>query len=189
MSVHPRVTSPTWSFVSGLYLQQIAIDSTNQFQVAIQYVENGDNIVVYSRDFGATWTPSIGITGSANCISSTGQNVIVGVGSIASYLYSSTDFGTTFIPLTGSPQSSWTVVGLSRYSSSYMIACDYINDTATIYYSSDSGNTWSTLSSYSNTRIQQGAWSNIDSMNSMYFLGYSSVFPYYSELFISNNNG
>ena len=58
----------SWTLQNGISHQKVSMDQTNQFQVAI-VANGGDNTVVYSRDFGATWTPSTGITGNANSIS------------------------------------------------------------------------------------------------------------------------
>lgn len=183
MSVQPS----TWTLVAGRYLKQVAIGPTNQFQVAIQY-DPADNFVVYSRDFGATWTPSTGITGNVNCISSNGYNVLVGVNSAASHLYFSENYGTTFTALSNSPTSYWTVVGVSQ-GGNHMVACDYTGDAATIHYTTNGGNSWSSLNSYSGAIITSGAWSTFDSMNTMYFVGYLTSSPYYSGLFITTDQG
>jgi hypothetical protein len=188
MSVHPH-TASTWTLQSGVFLQKVAIDPTNQFMVAIQYNGQADSTVVYSRDFGVTWTASTGITGNVTSISSNGYSVLVGVNGIVSNLYYSNDYGTSFVTLTNSPQSYWSVVGVCEQNSSYMVACDFINDTATIYYSNDQGNNWSSLNSYNGIIITGGAWSNNDNMNTMYFVGYMTSAPYYSGMFITRDQG
>ena len=99
------------------------MDQTTQFQVAI--VDNvGDNTVAYSRDFGATWTPSTGIIGNANTISMNpnGDIVMVGVNSVFSPVYISTNYGASFTG-TNPLASYWTFVGVEN--NNYMIACDY----------------------------------------------------------------
>ena len=114
----------TWTLQSGVYHQKVAIGPTNQFMVAIQNNGDPDATVVYSRDFGVTWTASTGITGNANCISSNGSTVIVGVNSVASHLYVSTDYGTTFESLGNSPVSYWTVVGMMVAEMRGVVAAD-----------------------------------------------------------------
>lgn len=182
-------TMSSWTLVSGTFLQKVAIGPTNQFMVAIQYNPSG-NTVVYSRDFGVTWTPSTGITGNANCISSCqGSTVLVGVNSVASHIYYSNNFGTSFTALTNSPSSYWTIVGISQSTTSRMVACDFTNDTATIYYSADGGYSWSQLNSYSGTIITKCAWSNNYDLNSIYVVGFMTSTPFSSSMYRTNDTG
>ena len=186
MSVHPR-TPPGWTHHSGAFYSNVVTDPTNQFQVAIVY-GSGDNTVSYSRDFGATWIPSTGITGNASTISSYQQFVLVGVNGVTSHLYYSTNYGATFTALTGSPSTYWNIVGIAS-NVSYMVACDYFDGTGTIYFSTNEGISWSPLRSDSNVYFSSAAWSINDSMNYMYILGYQTSFPYTSQLYISTDQG
>lgn len=163
------------------------MDQTTQFQVAI-VANGGDNTVACSRDFGATWTASIGITGNANTISMSpyGDIVMVGVNSVFSPVYISTNYGTSF---TGTyPLASyWTAVGVEY--NNYMIACDYTGNTATVYLSSNQGSTWASIASYSGFLITSAAWSYDDGMMKMYLLGFNTAAPYATSLKVSANRG
>ena len=163
------------------------MDQTTQFQVAI-VANGGDNTVACSRDFGATWTASIGITGNANTISMSpyGDIVMVGVNSVSSPIYISTNYGTSFTG-TSSVSSYWTVVGVEY--NNYMIACSYASNTATVYLSSNQGSTWSSIASYSGFLITSAAWSYDDGMMKLYVLGFNTAAPYATSLKVSANRG
>ena len=186
MPVHPH-TSPGWTQQSGAFYTNVVTDPSNQFQVAIVY-NSGDNTVSYSRDFGATWTPSTGITGNATTISSHQQYVLVGVNGTPSYLYYSIDYGANFTAITTSPTSNWTIVGISS-AASYLLACDYTAGVGSIYFSTNGGISWSTVYSESDVIFTSGAWSLNDGMNYMYMVGYRTAVPYTSQLYISTDQG
>ena len=184
MSVQPS----TWTLQSGTYYQKVAMDETGQFRVAIVY-QSGNNTVVYSRDFGVTWTASTGITGDATTISMNPYGNIVMVGAVnnsSSPVYISTDHGTTFTgtnPLSG----FWTFVGVEY--NNYMIACNYVGDVATVYLSQNQGSTWTSIASYNGYYITNVAWSYDDGINKMYTLGYNTSSPYVTSLNVTADRG
>ena len=177
----------SWTLQSGTYYQKVSMDQTTQFRVAL-VVNGGDDTVVYSRDFGATWTPSTGITGNVNTISMNpnGNIVIVGVNSLLSPAFISTNYGVSF---TGTyPLASyWTVVGVEN--NNYMIACDYSGGTATVYLSSNQGSSWSAIASYGGHLISNAAWSYNDGMMAMYTLRFNTNSPYATTLNRTINRG
>lgn len=177
----------SWTLQSGTYHQKVSMDQTKQFQVAI-VANGGDNTVVYSRDFGATWTPSTGITGNANTISMNpnGNIVMVGVNSVFSPVYISTNYGVSFTG-TNPLASYWTVVGVEY--NNYMIACDYSGNVARVYLSSNQGSTWSSIASYSGYLITSAAWSYNDGMQHLYLVGFNTAAPYTTSIKITSNRG
>ena len=184
MSVQPS----TWTLQSGTYYQKVAMDETGQFRVAIVY-QSGNNTVVYSRDFGVTWTASTGITGDATTISMNPYGNIVMVGAVnisSSPVYISTDFGATFTP-TNPLSGFWTFVGVEY--NNYMIACDYAGDVATVYLSQNQGDGWTSIASYNGYYITNVAWSYDDGMEKIYTLGYNTSSPYVTSLNVTTNRG
>lgn len=188
MKASPHTAPGTWTLQSGTEYASVAMDQTGQFQAAIVFHPIEDNTVVYSRDFGVTWTASTGITGNVSTISMSpdGNIVIVGVDVNASPAYISTDYGTTFTG-TDPLASNWSVVGVEY--NNYMIACDYIGDVATVYLSQNQGTNWSAIASYSGYYITYAAWSYGDGMNKIYTIGYHTNSPYVTSLNVTTDRG
>ena len=144
---YPSGFPPTpWTLAAGTEYLQVVSSYDNLHKAAIVYNDSGNTVSYYS---GSTWTASTGITGNVTCITcdSTGQYVVVGTNTSASQLYQSTDYGATFVVLSGSPSSYWTAVQ-SDSTGMKVVACDFNGGIANVYTTTDMFATYNTSDIY-----------------------------------------
>jgi len=135
-------TSPNWTAITGSYFPQIVYSSNNQNVIALSALEN---LMKYSSDGGSTWNyannfGSVVLVGS----SPSAQYVIASTDQGQSYL--STDYGHTYTLMGNSPTGLyWNGSAIDATGSKILLLGNDGYSTSYLYYSSDSGATWTNI--------------------------------------------
>jgi hypothetical protein len=135
----------SWTPVSSNpYCYALVASATGQELACAPYYGE----ISISKDYGNTWTaePSSGSTSSWYDIgmSATGQYLTAGNDNDGDYIYTSSDYGTTWTPNTNGPSADWSTASVSR-SGQYQLIGGY--SPGSIYLSSNYGTTWAQVSS------------------------------------------
>jgi photosystem II stability/assembly factor-like uncharacterized protein len=142
-------TWPNSGSGSGVW-SAVSTSATGQFVIACEF----GGSIYWSANYGGTWaassvtpTPALNDWFSIS-MSSSGQYAVVCIGgSVAGQIYYSSDSGQTWTGATfttsGSPPASanWLSVSISG-NGLYAVACTGVGGLGRIYYSSNSGQTW-----------------------------------------------
>lgn len=85
---------------SGIVAYQCSMSSSGQYMIAINNTFSLGNFAYLSKDFGVSWEliPGYGQYGTTSSISGTGQYMIISANG-SGYIYYSTNYGTTWLPL------------------------------------------------------------------------------------------
>jgi photosystem II stability/assembly factor-like uncharacterized protein len=143
------ISTPTWNLVNtaNQFIQQIISDATGQNVVATD-----GNLIYVSSDYGTTFSNGSSINNSVYFINNIAanaslQNIVVVIAPIFSgavlpdYIYRSSDYGSTFSPLTNSPQAIWQTI-TSDATGQHLVAGQSDSSFLKLYYSTDYGTTW-----------------------------------------------
>ena len=146
------ISTPTWTLVNNSkpFTQQIISDTTGQNLVATD-----GNLIYVSSDYGATFSNGSSLNSAGYFIismatSASLQFIVVTAPSFSNavlpdYVYRSTDYGSTFEPLTNSPQAIWQSI-TSDSTGQYLVAGQSDPSFLKLYRSTDYGTTWTVCS-------------------------------------------
>lgn len=146
------ISTPTWNRANTSlpFIQQIITDTDGQNVVATD-----GNLIYVSSDYGITFSSGSFINNTGYFITYIAANVslqnIVVIAPIFSgavlpdYIYRSTDYGSTFSPLTNSQQAIWQTI-TSDATGQYLVAGQSDPSFLKLYHSTDYGTTWTLCS-------------------------------------------
>jgi photosystem II stability/assembly factor-like uncharacterized protein len=151
----PNIFGPApWIQQTASYnFDKVICDETGQYMTALAYDPNENKAVYVSRDYGATWDESFIVPGADLrdiACDSTGQNIVLATR--LGKIYQSSTYGDSFYELTNSPSDYWNTI-TSDSTGQYLVA-GREGSYQDIYYSSDSGETWTQSTVAQNTWIQ-----------------------------------
>ena len=142
------ISTPTWTLVNTThpFMQQVISDVTGQNLVAT------DGTLIYvSSDYGTTFSNGSTINNSGYFIISIAANALLSFivvtapsfsGNVSpDYIYRSTDYGSTFSPLTNSPIAIWQCI-TSSATGQYLVAGQSDSLFLKLYYSTNYGTDW-----------------------------------------------